>query len=272
MIVYLIHFISLHINNSKEEKMNDSFVLRVGQVSGRDHIFSKINCQDAYASLQIKLGDGVYNIGVISDGCSEGKNSEVGAKLACSFSVSNISRLLEQKVYLGKIPFLLFKNQITFLRRVINQYKFSSYPDRLEFIKNHLLFTQIGFIQGYENTIVFAYGDGLVTVNNNVDFRDQGEAPYYPAYHLIDKRLLSDASEIPESFDSFVVKTKDIQKLAIGTDAWRAEKDLILSGYIWENQHESALQRKMNVWSTRQRRFQDDATLITLERIQEGEN
>lgn len=241
--------------------MDKQFRLRSAQVVGRDHLFSRRNNQDAYAQAVFKYEFGEYAVGVVADGCGQGRSSEVGARLGVKFILSEIARLFKSGLSNKDIPKTLFPKIIGFLEGVIEPYKFES-EEKAAFIMDHLLFTINGFISGPDETVVFSYGDGLVILNQDIDLRDQRGQPDYIAYHLVSSAF---GLSLPTTFDLYTIETQRLQKLAIATDGWVPELDLILEGSIWNFQHPIGLQRKMNVWSEREKRFKDDATIITLE-------
>ncbi|NJR12838.1 hypothetical protein HC776_03000 [bacterium] len=64
---------------------------------------------------------------------------------------------------------------------------------------------------------------------------------------------------LPQGFH--IQPVRGWQRLAIGTDG--VVPDVLPQ--VWDITHERGLQRKMNVWASLERRFRDDATLITME-------
>lgn len=245
--------------------MDNRFRIRTGQVVGRSHLFSRKNCQDALAFGNVNFNTDNYSIGVIADGCGEGKESEVGAKLGVNFIYSEVKRLIKIGIPQKFIPEVLFMHTTNFLERLINSFSLSD-EEKITFILNHLLFTIVGYIVGPSESQIFSYGDGLVILNQEIEFRNQDDHPDYIAYHLLRNIVPS----MPQKFDTFTIASKDLQRLAVGSDGWTNETDLITQGSIWDHQHPSGLQRIMNVWSEKEKRFQDDTTIITLEVIEGG--
>lgn len=247
--------------------MEDIFRIRHGLVMGRDHLFSRKNNQDALATAIHTLSSKVYAVGVVADGCGEGQKSEIGAHLGVNFVVNEVFKLLAEGLNPSEIPSPLFHYLIFFLQEISGAYSLSG-GDYKSFIKDNLLFTLIGFIAGPDKTVVFSYGDCLVIVNEDIEFRDQGEYPDYIAYRLIHNLLIPGKQiSIPTTFDVRFFETAHLNRLAIGTDGWREEKDVLSKGTIWGHSHPNGLQRTMNVLSERFHHFKDDTTLITLEVI-----
>jgi len=240
--------------------------MRAGNVIGRSHLVAGKNNQDAVKILEFKTSKGIYRIGIICDGCSEGKNSEVGAKLTAHFAVNRIFELVNDSFFLTKdIPKALYFSIQIFLMQLLEQYS-SANEERFLFINDHFLFTIIGFIQGPNNTVVFSIGDGVIIINGDIQVIDQNDTPNYLAYHLVDGSYLGKGLYMATPhLDVQAVKTNSLEKLAIGSDAWNEEPYLLFEE-IWNNKHPYALQRKMNAWSNIHKKFKDDASLIILEK------
>ena len=108
-----------------------------------------------------------------------------------------------------------------------------------------------------------AYGDGLVIINDEVYKRDYHDESPYPGYLLIDQKYLDpNRRPIGQEFDIYMVKTANIKKLAIGSDAWLQEFDLV--SHVWGHKHPNQVQRNMNIWSD-EKKLADDASIIVVE-------
>ena len=243
------------------------FEIEEGIVTGRHHIVYGINCQDSAASKSFVYKDQTYLAGIVADGCGEGTRSETGAHLATSFLLRRIENLIRESVSPREIPTSLFWDLLRFLGSIVDGYKLYNLPhtEVVTFIKDHLLFTVLGFIVGPTETVVFATGDGVVVLNDIVDIRDQENMPTYPAYHLVDAKYLSQKrTKLPRDFDTQVIATSKLKRLAVGTDAWGDELGALLS--IWSKGSSRSLQRAMNVMSNKEKRFKDDAALIAVQK------
>lgn len=228
-----------------------------GTVAGRGHIVFGKNCQDSSTLLRDKLGFGELVVGVVCDGCSDGESSEVGAKLASRF-IAETARNYVGKMPLKHIPAVLFVETLGFIESTLSQFRFSDPADELEFFDNHMLFTILGVICYGEDAVVFRYGDGVTVLDNEII-----EIKQYPPEY-IGYRLLEDKKhEFPDGFDVIRVDP-NVRRIAIGSDAWIDEIDLL--GEIWDFDHPNGLQRKMNIWSKKEHRFSDDASIITVVR------
>ena len=234
-----------------------------GIVPGRGHILDASNCQDALSSIAFESDGKAYITGVLADGCGGGKHSEVGAQLAVQFIPREIRRLVENGLPLEHIPNLLFEHLMHFLKTIAAAYHFADLVELAHFVNHHLLFTVLGFIVGPEQTLVFAAGDGIVIINDDIHLRDQHNAPAYIGYHLIDRRYLGeDATLLPRAFDLYTIPTASLKRLAIGSDAWIEEQALL--DQVWGLKSPAGLQLQMNRWSSA-RHLKDDASIIVVE-------
>lgn len=242
----------------------EKFVVRKATHIGRGHFKGFTNRQDALSLFNSEVGGARLVVGIICDGCSEGSSSEVGATLAAQLLARATVKQFSQGVPSHIIPNLLYSELLGSMHNLLLDYSFSSYSDRVNFIKNHLLFTVVGFILTDDELVVFYTGDGSVIVNDEVSFIDADDKPIYPAYHLVDRNVLdTNVTSLPESFEVFRYSTQEVDRFAIGSDAWHRELDLI--DQIWGFSNPNGLQRRLNVWSEKDHRFYDDVSIITVE-------
>lgn len=233
-------------------------MLRVhcGQIIGIEHRLRQTNCQDSHALIQHDQ----TTIAIICDGCSEGSHSEVGARLGAAYLAPTAARLLAEGVALAALPGQLHGAALRFLEDLT---ALMQPAHRAEFIRQHLLFTVVGAIVQADEAIVFYAGDGLIVLDDQTCLIDQGNQPSYLAYHLI-----PDALEVGFRLAlGFEVLRPGAgwRQIAIGSDGFTPE----LLPLVWGLTHPRGLQRKLNFWGNEERRFRDDATLITLERLAE---
>lgn len=227
--------------------------IRSGQIIGRDHTARQGNCQDGYALV---VTDD-YAAAFICDGCSEGKHSEVGAKLGAQFLAEETTRLLNMGFCADGLPPLLYERMVMYLDKIAEV----SHPrDRVGFIHSHLLFTIVGCIITPKNSIVFTAGDGMIAVDDTVRCIDQKNQPAYIAYHLI-KEELPQEYQLADGFDVQPLP-EAWQRVAIASDGF--EPDLLPKA--WNQTHPRGLQRKLIYWSNQEQRFRDDATIVMIER------
>lgn len=201
---------------------------------GYYHIENGLNCQD-YGFIN-------DNIKCVVDGCSDGINSEVGAKLFC--------HLFNKGMDIKKIFPLIIDSM------------FFDYRD----VKNNLCFT-ILFVEENDNEFTVNYcGDGFIikkTINDEIEFEklDDGEYPKYLAYNYIDKSHLSHYQD-GVNLQEIKFSKNEYKNIGIASDGLRYifnqdyEEDFI--SYLKLGK-ESALKRLINKEC---KKFKDDITLI----------
>lgn len=246
--------------------------IRKARIIGRSHLIEGVNMQDAMSLDSVEVRGRKYIFGVICDGCSmsaEGTplHSEVGANLGVEFLSGDIRGLLKSRVPLRKIPNLLHRRTVEFLRRQVSLLPYAGDPEsQVRFIVDKLLFTVIGFIYSDEETIVFYQGDGVFIVNEVVTVLDQNDLPAYIGYSAINRNLLlPEASSPPDGFETLVIPSGSITRLAIASDSLGKEPEFFTE--LWGYKMPIGLQRKVNVWSLNDHKFQDDLSIITLEKF-----
>ncbi len=247
--------------------MPTSFILNKAVRLGRNHGIVSKNCQDAIGVFDGEQNGNRLLYGIICDGCSEGASSEVGANLAKNFLVREIFDQLEKGTSLYDLPEILYWNLIANLRSVVDNIRFRTPADRIDFIKNNLLFTVVGFVVTPKETLIFITGDGLYIANDLIVHVDANDEALYPGYHLVDRSALlaPPTTVLPTNFDYEVYQTPLLFRIAIGSDAWKQEQELLYQIWGLGRKDKSELQRKINRWSDKEHRFKDDVSLITVE-------
>lgn len=161
---------------------------------GMEHVESGMNCQD-YG----KEGDGCA---VICDGCSEGKHSEVGAKLFCHMTQNSDF----------SIDFI-FRRMMDVTSR------------KLADLRNFLSFTILQLTESADDFIVNYCGDGYIILqdhNGNITFEElsDGEYPKYYIYNFINKEHLKHYKGGVE-FSERTFSKEDYAKVGIASDGLR---------------------------------------------------
>jgi hypothetical protein len=236
------------------------FRVQAGIVTGRHHLLDGRNCQDALSYLRFEIAGQPYITGALADGCGSGLHSEAGAHLAVQYATCALRDLVQQSPALDILSSHLFERLFHFLRYTVDSYCFADESERTRFVHDHLLFTLLGFLITPEETLIFVTGDGIVIINDDIPLEERHAAPPYIGYMLLQQH-----PEHP-AIQHYQFATKELKRLAIGSDAWLEEKALLPE--IWAGTTPSSLQRAMNKWSDA-RHFIDDASLIIVERIEE---
>lgn len=170
---------------------------------GYEHKESGINCQD-YGFEET----GNY---IVCDGCSEGKHSEVGAKIYCHLAGSCA---LDAEYAFCKMIDLFGKNSST--------------------LKNYLSFTILELSDTSDEWLIDYCGDGYIILQDNdgnITFNEltDGEYPKYYVYNYIDKECLKHYKEGVE-FGHVEYGKDQYRKAGIASDGLRfilqADEDL----------------------------------------------
>lgn len=236
------------------------FRLLSAQVIGQNHWFYHRNCQDAVARHQ--ADDRL--VAFVADGCSEGRHSEVGAQLTVLSLLNATHSLLDRGVPVSELPDLLYQHLLFSQIRQLQAVGFSRHhPAGAGYVRDYLLATALGLVLTPTAGLILAAGDGLIAINDQVIIRDENDTPAYPAYHLIDPRQLTcSPSQLPTTFSAIPLAPESLEKVALATDGFQPE----LLADVWEIPTTLALQRQLQVWGFRQKKFGDDTTIVVLHR------
>jgi hypothetical protein len=236
------------------------YKINVGQVSGREHKIRNKNYQDAYYLKSHRN----HEVAILCDGCGSGIKSESGAQITSVFAAHELCTMIDKETPFSDIPYLLGEQIVKFLGSLLNLYHFGNEVERVAFIANHLLFTLYGAVASNHQILLFGWGDGLIAINKEVHIFDSGNAPYYLGYQLVKKnQLTTNLSDMREEI-VFHLPANEVYSFGIASDGWAGETDLL--DQVLGLTHPAALQRRMNVWSNKNHRFEDDSTLIIFER------
>ncbi len=190
--------------------MKNQFELAGGSVIGREHLRVGKNNQDAYFWNMTEAGV----IAVVCDGCGSGIHSEVGAKLGARMIVETLHCLLKDGVHLEheEVWQTIQQMLLSGLQQVVEQLG----GDRTQTVRDYLLFTIAGVVITATTTAVFALGDGVVAIDDQVIQLGPfpNNAPPYLAYGLLEENI-SEASRLKTLQ---ILPTDQLQTLLLGTD------------------------------------------------------
>lgn len=203
---------------------------------GMEHLEMGMNCQD-YG----RIGD---TWAVVCDGCSEGKHSEVGAKLYChlitnwKFPDENIRKMIE---LIGNEP---------------------------KTLKDYLSFTILELSETDTEFELMYCGDGYIILqdhNGNITFEElsDGEYPKYYIYNYIAPQYLKHYKD-GISFSKKVFSKEEYAKVGIASDGLRyilqADEEL-KQEFI--NCLKSSKELKTKLFINRNHKiFKDDVTIV----------
>ncbi len=169
---------------------------------GNGHYLDGLNNQDfCYVEKNIKM---------LTDGCSEGKFSEVGTRL-----FTQCFSLLENRFDVNEFE----KNVDETFKRIMTLITNKDEKSISDFIINNMLFTILACFEFEDKFIVKYLGDGYIVTVNNADMvsytrLSYGKTPPYYAYNFISTNTYSDKLQ----FKTFELSKNDFKKVGIASD------------------------------------------------------
>lgn len=162
--------------------MLDEFEVAAGSVTGRAHVRSGRNNQDAFCWCA--TADGL--VAVVADGCSSGARSEIGAWLGARTLAESLRRRLPRLA--DDAPAALDAARDEVLAQV--QASAVALGGRLEdTLGEFFLFTLVGVVLTRTSALLFAAGDGVFALDGRLRVLvSPDNRPAYPAYALDGRR------------------------------------------------------------------------------------
>lgn len=249
-----------------EETKQSWHYVACGTALGVPHMDLRMNKQDAVQIL--RLGKTIF--GVVCDGCTESKSSEVYANLLSRFVIQQMAQLHFQKVALHNMPALLYPMVVNYLRNQIDAMSFGGHylaaldneihgngkldlgkmglNLTFELITHTMLCTIVGFaLDEEQGGILFWRGDGTYVINDEI-VRIENEVtvvtpdgdqitdkfPAYIGYSLMPPSLITDRDNNPVRLSSPRFNTiaipPGVKRLAIMSDGLTNEQVKCLWG------------------------------------------
>jgi hypothetical protein len=270
------------LGNDAALPMTEQFVLAAGSIVGREHVRLRRNNQDG---LAVRAEDGLL-VAVVTDGCSSGRFSEVGARLGALWlaewlpawqKVESDERALCTAVGDGLTGYLAL------VARGLRRQGRVEAPD----VNDLLLFTFLAAVVDREKTLVIGLGDGVVSVDGKTMLLHSGpgNAPDYLAYRLVGSSLLEGTGKAFEPVVHHSGPTEGLESLLIGTDGahelmLRSDEPLPDGnpcGGLEQFERDERLLRnpgllhkRLAVIGEQNRRLSDDTTLALIRRVKGG--
>lgn len=220
---------------------------------GYYHKEGSINCQDA---------TGMYDncFKVVCDGCSEGKHSEIGAKLFCKMIVDRYANFVQKGKKYIDIPALML-SVMDELVRIIG--------DKPEDIRDYLSFTTLVVEKDLESNSACVYycGDGYIIIekDDSISFKkiDCGKYPKYLSYNYVDSIYMA---EYQDGVDISTIEFENVGNVGVASDGIRFVADLDDSEQLKQEFKEILLSGKdikMKLFFNRNEKvFQDDFSIV----------
>lgn len=190
----------------------DLFEIAGGSVSGRSHVLAGKGNQDAYHwSVEERS-----LVAVVCDGCGSGAESEVGAAIGARLLVAEVSRALALggAVDSSALWDEVRANVLARLSDLVSAMR----GKRSRLVAEMFLFTVVGLAVAKERAVIFAAGDGLFAVGDEVERLGpfpRNEPPYL-GYGLLDEDPLAASS--PRILVHRAFATSELDTVLLGTD------------------------------------------------------
>lgn len=179
------------------------FAFAAATLTGGAHLRAGRNNQDAFALRRTGAGFAV----VVCDGCSAGERSEVGAQLGADLLCAALSERLEAADLEAAA-----QEAVEDVLRQLGGLATAMGAGREHFVEQRLLFTVVAAVANAVDTVVLAFGDGLVSLNGRTErlgpFPDN--APPYVCYRLLGAQV--------EPTLLWRLPTAELRSLVLATD------------------------------------------------------
>lgn len=218
-------------------------------------------CEDFL--LQTSIGD-EWQIAVVEDGCSGGKDSHFASTLACKL----IRKVAAKEEFLQK-DFNAKSLGLEVLLQFVSELKQAQ--KQLQLQTDELLATLLLMVYNKEQAWICVLGDGVVAIDGVIHIIDQDNTPDYPAYHIADSE-----EELHKYLTKKCFEVKNSKELAIATDGIlsfvssnptsKMDSKAIIDYLLLDSkfaQHQTMLNRKCNILRTQHQLVNmDDLAII----------
>lgn len=257
-----------------KETTSEIFECAGANIPGTDHTLPGQpmwkNCQDSYF---IKSGGDIV-VGLITDGCGSGKQSEIGAQIGAKVFGQKLFALATRNLNQGKSEFTRWA-EVKMHTLGVLQSLASQIDDSMTQALNDLLYATVGFLVTPENTYVFHCGDGSYAVNEEITKLGpfENNAPPYLAYALTDGHSTRSYLALTK------YKTEDVQSLCVTSDGVDYIKDFqfVLKTWLSEDivfKNPDVLRRRLAVMNAESAKdgvlrggpLKDDTSCVILRR------
>ncbi len=193
-----------------------------GSVPGSAHVLAGRNNQDAFCWARTESG----LVAIVCDGCGSSSHSDVGANVGARLIVQSAVGLLGAQMEPAALLDRVRGDVVARLRLLASAMSIEAAPgegDRgsgtatryCTTVLEHFLFTVVGVIVDERFATTFAFGDGLIVVNNEGHHLGPfpNNEPPYLGYELLDKKRYRSAFDVHTP-----IPIGELDSLLIGTD------------------------------------------------------
>jgi len=198
----------------------DIFEIAGGSILGHHHVLTGKNNQDSFCYSFSKN----LIVGVVADGCGSTPYSEMGSRIGANALLASIKDSFDALMrrtglyYSGSLQSAFWRNIGALTLGKMESIIKIAFPNNLieDIVRDHFLFTLVGFIITKEEAFIFSYGDGMWCVNGEVNSIGPfpGNAPPYIGHKLIGRG---------PGFDKKIsvhkgIDTSEVSSILIGSD------------------------------------------------------
>lgn len=248
--------------------MKSIWTVNYASVIGLEHQFEKTNKQDF---CKVAHTENII-VGVVCDGCSSGKHSETGSTLIGYYLLQYLLKYCpyeNENFEIQAIESFVQEKITKFIGGVLDLMQLED-CNRINFVENCFLSTIIFCVIRGDYVYIGHCGDGVYIINrkdkSEIVNIDQDNKPHYIAYHNVPVEALHNTDVIKGIYVQ-QYKLDDIDSIIIGSDGIEP----LLQNNRSELLHTSKrqLQRKFNVWQSKDKMFTDDASCIVFEKAEQ---
>ena len=218
-------------------------------------------CEDFL--LQTSIGE-EWQIAVVADGCSGGKDSHFASTLTCKL----IRKVAGKEEFLQK-DFNAKSLGLEILLQFVSELKQAQ--QQLQLQTEELLSTVLFLVCNKKQAWICVLGDGVVAIDGEIRIIDQNNTPDYPAYHVADSEV-----ELYKYLTKSCFEVENLKELAIATDgilsfvslnSTSKMDNVAITDYLLLDskfaQHSTMLNRKCNILRTQHQLVNmDDLAII----------
>jgi hypothetical protein len=221
-----------------------------GSVTGQEHVRLGRNNQDGLAANLA----GAPRVLVLTDGCSSGRASEVGARFGAAWLAARLPLWVKRQRQRGLTWQAVAESTTRALCRALGGLARSLHPaDVIEpgTVADFFLFTFLVAVVADDATCVFGIGDGMFSINGEriVLSAGEGNAPSYTAYRL----LPTLAPDVVPTVHA-LVPTATLKALVLGSDGAQALLPVAAGRDRWAELEQAAPTQSNPYWLERRLR------------------
>jgi hypothetical protein len=238
------------------------FVAGAGSVTGRDHRRAHRDGQDGFALVATPD----VTAAIVTDGCSSGRTSEVGARLGAAW----LAELVATSFSGNRDPERCAEEvTVALIERIATTARSLSGRGAIEsgVVADMLLFGFLAAVTAGPTAIVFGVGDGVVWIDGTATAIDPGpdNAPPYAAYALFGATITPRVLHVgrADALEIVAVATDGAAELLSEADQPSELDAIVRDARVVGNP--SLLRKRLIVLSDRGR-FWDDVTIAVVRR------